>query len=425
MRGCPQHAFQACAIGQLGESSVEHLTGRLPDRQPVRPRRSARPGAGPDRYPAHGPGRRATLHLDPSCGVHPANSPRAGRQQGHAGSGGCAGGPSLLAGPTRREPACRWRSTASTDRPPSPRSGSGARHRAADPGAEQRPPQPRVPVQRPARLRQDLQRPDPGPLDELRRGPDADPLRGVPVVHRPRPERSRLARRDRARRCVPRRRRRHPGPAREGAVPPGAEPVQDLHPRRGAHDHHGRVQRPAEAGRGAPGLRQVRLRHDRAGQGPADHPLAHPPLPVPAGAAAGAARAAGRGLRRARASTVDPLVLPLVVRAGGGSVRDSLSVLDQLLAGVGPRGGRLRPRGRAARLHRRRRCSTRWSRRSRPATAPPSSRPWSGSPRAGHDLRRFAADLLDRLRDLVVLDAVPTRCGLRADHGACGPARAG
>ena len=35
---------------------------------------------------------------------------------------------------------------------------------------------------------------------------------------------------------------------------------------------------------------------------------------------------------------VDPAVLPLVVRAGAGSVRDSLSVLDQLLAGAGPDG---------------------------------------------------------------------------------------
>ena len=31
-------------------------------------------------------------------------------------------------------------------------------------------------------------------------------------------------------------------------------------------------------------------------------------------------------------------VLPLVVRAGGGSVRDTLSVLDQLIAGSGPDG---------------------------------------------------------------------------------------
>lgn len=35
---------------------------------------------------------------------------------------------------------------------------------------------------------------------------------------------------------------------------------------------------------------------------------------------------------------VDPAALPLVVRAGGGSARDSLSILDQLLGGAGPEG---------------------------------------------------------------------------------------
>ena len=35
---------------------------------------------------------------------------------------------------------------------------------------------------------------------------------------------------------------------------------------------------------------------------------------------------------------VAPGVLSFVVRAGGGSVRDSLSVLDQLIAGSGPEG---------------------------------------------------------------------------------------
>ncbi len=36
--------------------------------------------------------------------------------------------------------------------------------------------------------------------------------------------------------------------------------------------------------------------------------------------------------------TAEPAVLPLVVRAGGGSVRDCLSILDQLLAGADERG---------------------------------------------------------------------------------------
>src|SRR5262249_35208882 len=35
---------------------------------------------------------------------------------------------------------------------------------------------------------------------------------------------------------------------------------------------------------------------------------------------------------------VEPAVFPLVIRAGGGSARDTQSVLDQLLSGAGPEG---------------------------------------------------------------------------------------
>ena len=64
-----------------------------------------------------------------------------------------------------------------------------------------------------------------------------------------------------------------------------------------------------------------------------DDPLAHPSLPLPAGAATAADRVPGK-LCDAEGIAVEPAVLPLVVRAGGGSVRDSLSVLDQLLGGA-------------------------------------------------------------------------------------------
>src|SRR5688572_13569057 len=40
----------------------------------------------------------------------------------------------------------------------------------------------------------------------------------------------------------------------------------------------------------------------------------------------------------AEAVTIESAVYPLVIRAGGGSARDSLSVLDQLLAGAGAEG---------------------------------------------------------------------------------------
>ena len=69
-----------------------------------------------------------------------------------------------------------------------------------------------------------------------------------------------------------------------------------------------------------------------------DHPLAHPPLPVPAGPAAGALglprralRAGGRRRSSRRRCRWSSGPVP-------GSVRDSLSVLDQLLGGAGPEG---------------------------------------------------------------------------------------
>ncbi|HET7327619.1 MAG TPA: DNA polymerase III subunit gamma and tau [Nocardioidaceae bacterium] len=104
--------------------------------------------------------------------------------------------------------------------------------------------------------------------------------------------------------------------------------------------------------------------------------------------------------------SVEPAVLPLVVRAGAGSVRDTLSVLDQLIGGAGPDGltydlatGLL-------------------------GYTPESlldevvdafSAGDAGSVFAvvdkvietGQDPRRFGEDLLHRLRDLVIVNAVP------------------
>src|ERR1700759_4926959 len=52
----------------------------------------------------------------------------------------------------------------------------------------------------------------------------------------------------------------------------------------------------------------------------------------------GTMRAHLEAICTAEGIVVEPAVLPLVVRAGGGSARDSLSILDQLLAGAGPDG---------------------------------------------------------------------------------------
>ncbi|MEO6714326.1 MAG: DNA polymerase III subunit gamma and tau [Mycobacteriales bacterium] len=103
---------------------------------------------------------------------------------------------------------------------------------------------------------------------------------------------------------------------------------------------------------------------------------------------------------------VDPRALTLVTRAGAGSFRDALSVLDQLIAGAGPEGvtyeralallgvtdlalldeavDALAARDGGAVFHTVARVVD-----------------------AGHDPRRFAADLLERLRDLIILRAVP------------------
>ena len=103
---------------------------------------------------------------------------------------------------------------------------------------------------------------------------------------------------------------------------------------------------------------------------------------------------------------VDDSVYPLVIRAGGGSPRDSLSILDQLIAGSGPEGltydialpllgvtdlslidaavDALAAGDRAALF----------------TTV-------DDVIEAGHAPRRFVEDLLERLRDLMVLQAVP------------------
>ena len=102
----------------------------------------------------------------------------------------------------------------------------------------------------------------------------------------------------------------------------------------------------------------------------------------------------------------EPAVLPLVVRAGAGSARDSLSVLDQLLAGAGEEG--LRYDRTVALLgytdeNLLDEVAEAFANQDGAAVFRAVNRVMEG----GHDPRRFAADLLDRFRDLIVLAAVP------------------
>ncbi|MEU5104877.1 DNA polymerase III subunit gamma and tau [Streptomyces sp. NPDC021354] len=103
---------------------------------------------------------------------------------------------------------------------------------------------------------------------------------------------------------------------------------------------------------------------------------------------------------------VEDGVLPLVVRAGAGSVRDSMSVMDQLLAGAGADGvtyamatsllgytdGSLLDA-----------IVDAFAASDGAAAFEVVNRVIEG----GNDPRRFVADLLERLRDLVILAAVP------------------
>ncbi|MEV4491758.1 DNA polymerase III subunit gamma and tau [Micromonospora coxensis] len=103
---------------------------------------------------------------------------------------------------------------------------------------------------------------------------------------------------------------------------------------------------------------------------------------------------------------VEPAVFPLVVRAGGGSARDSLSVLDQLIAGAGPEGVSY---ARAAALLGVT-DSALIDEMCDALAAGDGAAAYATVDRvaeAGHDPRRFASDLLERLRDLIVLQQVP------------------
>ncbi len=103
-------------------------------------------------------------------------------------------------------------------------------------------------------------------------------------------------------------------------------------------------------------------------------------------------------------------VLPLVARAGAGSVRDSLSVLDQLLAGSDESGLRY-DRAVALLGYTDAVLLDEVTDAFAAGDGATVFRVVNRVIEGGHEPRRFAADLLDRLRDLIVLAAVPDAAG--------------
>ena len=104
--------------------------------------------------------------------------------------------------------------------------------------------------------------------------------------------------------------------------------------------------------------------------------------------------------------SVEPAALPLIVRAGGGSARDTLSVLDQLLGGAGPGGV----------THALATGLLGFTPESLLDEVVDAFAAGDGAAvfgvvdkviETGQDPRRFTEDLLRRLRDLVIVAAVP------------------
>ncbi|ADB29531.1 DNA polymerase III, subunits gamma and tau [Kribbella flavida DSM 17836] len=111
-------------------------------------------------------------------------------------------------------------------------------------------------------------------------------------------------------------------------------------------------------------------------------------------------------LCEAEGVAIAPAALPLVVRAGAGSVRDSLSVLDQLIGGAGPEGVTYElavallgftPDSLLDA------CVDGFAAHDSRAVFETVEKVIE----TGQDPKRFAEDLLRRLRDLVILSAVP------------------
>jgi len=116
--------------------------------------------------------------------------------------------------------------------------------------------------------------------------------------------------------------------------------------------------------------------------------------------------------------TADRGAISLVVRAGRGSVRDSMSLLDQLVSGAPDEGiGYEYAAGLLGLTDANLLDDTVEAFAAGDAAS--VFRIVDQVVEAGHDPRRFAEDLLERLRDLIILDAVPDAAGaILGDHPA-------
>ena len=118
-----------------------------------------------------------------------------------------------------------------------------------------------------------------------------------------------------------------------------------------------------------------------------------------------------QGLCEQEQVPVEPGVLQLVIRAGGGSVRDSLSILDQLMAGASSQNGIEYDRAVALLGYTHAQLLDEVIEALGAKDAPTLFGAVSRVVATGQDPRRFVEDLLERLRDLIVVKAVPQAAG--------------
>lgn len=118
-----------------------------------------------------------------------------------------------------------------------------------------------------------------------------------------------------------------------------------------------------------------------------------------------------QGLCDQEQMAVEPGVLQLVIRAGGGSVRDSLSILDQLMAGASSQNGIEYDRAVALLGYTHAQLLDEVIEALGAKDAPTLFGAVSRVVATGQDPRRFVEDLLERLRDLIVVKAVPQAAG--------------
>ena len=167
------------------------------------------------------------------------------------------------------------------------------------------------------------------------------------------------------------------------------------------------LQRAAQDRRGAAGAREVRLRDDRAGQGASARSGRAPTTTRSGWCRPGVLQDYLASICDQEGVAVEPAVLPLVVRAGAGLGARRAVGARPADRRCGPDGRRpMRPRSPCSATPTPR-CSTTIVDAFAAGDGAAVFRVVDRVVEGGHDPRRFVADLLDRLRDLIVLGAVP------------------